>query len=163
MFLILGATGTTGGEVARQLIQAVQKPRLLVRNPSKAHAFEGKAEIVQGDLDRPESLTTAMKGVEKVYLAPIDRLARGTQTEERHGVEHVGELLHQIESGCLVRNGWVSDPLGSGREVSWNGFRATELSALLRSSLFQVEAAFIREPSPDEITVRRIYVNAVRS
>jgi (4-alkanoyl-5-oxo-2,5-dihydrofuran-3-yl)methyl phosphate reductase len=47
MILAFGATGTTGGEVARQLIQAGQKPRLLVRNPSKASAFDGKAEIIR--------------------------------------------------------------------------------------------------------------------
>jgi uncharacterized protein YbjT (DUF2867 family) len=97
MILVFGATGTTGGEVARQLIQAGQKPRLLVRNPSKAHTFEGKAEIVQGDLDRPESLATAMKGVDKVYLvsAPTtDPEIEGNAIDaaKKAGVEHVVKL-----------------------------------------------------------------------
>jgi len=97
MFLIIGATGTTGGEVARQLIQAGRKPRLLVRNPSKALAFEGKAEIVQGDLDRPESLTTAMKGVEKVNLvsaATTDPKLEGNAIDaaKKVGVKHVVKL-----------------------------------------------------------------------
>jgi uncharacterized protein YbjT (DUF2867 family) len=46
MILVLGATGTTGGEVARQLIAAGHRARLLVRNPTKARESEGKAEIV---------------------------------------------------------------------------------------------------------------------
>ena len=58
---------------------------------------------------------------------------------------------------------WVPDPLGSGSEVFWKGFQADELVALLCSSPFQVEAVHIREPLPDEIAVRRIYVNAERS
>ncbi len=68
MILVIGATGTTGGEVARQLIAAGQRPRLLVRNPDKAREFQGKAEIVQGDLERKDTLVPAMKGVEKLYL-----------------------------------------------------------------------------------------------
>ena len=68
MILVLGATGTTGGEVARQLIATGVQPRLLVRTPDKARVFEGKAEVVRGDLDDVTSLRAAMRGVEKVYL-----------------------------------------------------------------------------------------------
>lgn len=68
MILVLGATGTTGGEVARQLIAAGERPRLLVRSPARAHAFEGKAEIVAGDLDDERSLPDAMRGVDRLYL-----------------------------------------------------------------------------------------------
>jgi predicted amino acid dehydrogenase len=66
MILVLGATGTTGGEIARQLIAEGQRPRLLVRNPERAREFQGKAEIVQGDLERTDSLSAAMKGVEEL-------------------------------------------------------------------------------------------------
>ena len=56
MILVLGATGSTGGEVARQLIAAGITPRLLVRNLAKATEFEGKAEIRGGDFTNPASL-----------------------------------------------------------------------------------------------------------
>ncbi len=68
MILVLGATGTIGGEVARQLIAAGERPRLLVRTPDRARAFEGNAEIVRGDLTDANSLRAAMKGIEKVFL-----------------------------------------------------------------------------------------------
>jgi uncharacterized protein YbjT (DUF2867 family) len=68
MILVLGATGTTGGEVARQLIAAGHKPRVLVRSRAKASTFEGKAEILEGDLDQADSLVAALAGVKKVYL-----------------------------------------------------------------------------------------------
>ena len=97
MILVLGSTGTVGGEVARQLIAAGEKPRLLVRDKGKAKAFEGKAEIVEGDLDRPDTLAPAMKGIDKLFL-----LATGTNMPEleakaidaakKAGVKHVVKL-----------------------------------------------------------------------
>lgn len=97
MILVFGATGTTGGEVARQLIAAGDKPRLLARNPEKAREFHGKAEIVQGELDRPDSLAGAFKGIDRLYL--VSTGVNGTDLEvsaidvaKRAGVKHVVKL-----------------------------------------------------------------------
>ncbi len=97
MILVLGATGNTGGEAARQLIAAGERPRLLVRTPEKAREFEGKAEIVQGDLDDPASLAAAMRGIEKLYLvgtgtngAELERNA--IDAAKAAGVRHVVKL-----------------------------------------------------------------------
>jgi (4-alkanoyl-5-oxo-2,5-dihydrofuran-3-yl)methyl phosphate reductase len=97
MILVLGSTGTTGGEVARQLIQGGRRPRLLVRKLAKAAAFEGKTEILQGDLTNPESLEPAMKGVDKLYL--VSEAASGPDLEfnaidaaKKAGVKHVVKL-----------------------------------------------------------------------
>jgi SAM-dependent methyltransferase len=57
---------------------------------------------------------------------------------------------------------WVPDPLGSGQKVFWKGFQAEELTALLCSCPFQIESVDIREPLPEEIAVRRIYVSGKR-
>ncbi|HTD46472.1 MAG TPA: SDR family oxidoreductase [bacterium] len=97
MILVTGATGTTGGEVARQLIAAGQKPRLLVRDPSKAREFQKTAEIAQGDLGRPESLGPAMKGIERLYLVSAgpsgpDLEASAIEAANKAGVRHVVKL-----------------------------------------------------------------------
>lgn len=97
MILVLGATGTTGGEVARQLIAKGHKPRLLVRNPQKAREFEGKAEIVRGDMDSQESLVSASKGIEKLYLVSagvngIDLEIESIDAAKKAGVRHVVKL-----------------------------------------------------------------------
>lgn len=97
MILVFGATGTTGGEVARQLIAAGERPRLIVRDPQKAREFEGRAEIVQGDLDRPASLDAAMRGIERVYLVSngldVPRLeGNAIDAARRAGVRHVVKL-----------------------------------------------------------------------
>jgi uncharacterized protein YbjT (DUF2867 family) len=97
MILVTGSTGTIGGEVARQLIAAGVRPRLLVRDPKKAREFEGKAELVQGDLAKPDSLDAAWKGAEKLFLVCAG--ADGPTLEKnaiaaakRAGVQHVVKL-----------------------------------------------------------------------
>lgn len=97
MILVLGSTGTTGGEVARQLIAAGHKPRLLVRDPTKAKQFEGKAEIVKGDLEDAASVGNALKGVKQLFL--VSTGTNGQQLEQqtidaakKAGVEHVVKL-----------------------------------------------------------------------
>lgn len=69
MFLVTGATGTTGSEVVRQLAAAGERLRALVRNSEKARAIEGPGvEIVVGDFERPETLDEALRGVKRVFL-----------------------------------------------------------------------------------------------
>jgi uncharacterized protein YbjT (DUF2867 family) len=68
MILVTGATGNVGSEVVRALREAGQPVRALVRDPSAAVA--DAVEIVPGDLDRPESLATALAGVTGVFLLP---------------------------------------------------------------------------------------------
>src|SRR5215217_4525373 len=97
MILVTGATGTIGGEVARQLIAAGVKPRLLVRDPKKAREFEGKAELVQGDLAKPESLDAAFKGMQKLFLVSSGVDGRTLEKNaiaaaRRASVQHVVKL-----------------------------------------------------------------------
>jgi uncharacterized protein YbjT (DUF2867 family) len=112
MILAFGSTGTIGGEVARQLITSGHKPRLLVRNRDKAKEFQGKAEIVQGDLDRPESLAAAMQGIEKVFLVSgglhgTDLEVKAIEAAKKAGVKHVVKLsVIGAESPMLTFSKW---------------------------------------------------------
>ena len=95
--LVTGATGTIGGEVTRQLISAGVRPRLLVRDPAKAREFDGKADLVQGDLGDAASLERAMKGVEKLFLVAggVDGQmleAKAVDAAKKAGVKHVVKL-----------------------------------------------------------------------
>ncbi len=64
--LVAGATGSQGGSVARHLLASGKYAvRALSRNPNsdKAKALrEAGAEVVAGDLDKPETLLPALKG-----------------------------------------------------------------------------------------------------
>lgn len=66
--LVTGATGFTGGHLARRLAKVGHAVRALVRSPEKGKELADLGiELVQGDLTRPESLHRAMAGIELVY------------------------------------------------------------------------------------------------
>ena len=68
--LVVGATGTVGSALVRQLAAAGVTPRALVRSRDKAASVAAATPVI-GDLSRPESLTAAFRGAERVFvLAP---------------------------------------------------------------------------------------------
>ncbi|MBE1531871.1 NAD(P)H-binding protein [Actinomadura algeriensis] len=89
MIFVAGATGNVGSEVVRALTAAGAPVRALVRAPEKARLPDG-AEAVPGDLDRPDTLTDALKGARAAFLLPGYADMPGLLAEVRRaGVEHV--------------------------------------------------------------------------
>ncbi len=67
LIAVVGATGQQGGAVVRALQADKQfKVRALTRNPAK-HS-ELADEVIQADLNRPETLTAAFEGANGVFL-----------------------------------------------------------------------------------------------
>ena len=67
LIAVIGATGQQGGGVVRALQASGQfKVRALSRNPGKHR--ELAEEVVQADLDRPETLNAAFAGADGVFL-----------------------------------------------------------------------------------------------
>lgn len=70
-FLVIGATGAQGGSVAAHLLQKGNvNVRAMTRNPGSSGALrlrEAGAEVVRGDLDRPESIQEALEGCWGVF------------------------------------------------------------------------------------------------
>src|SRR5882757_3196362 len=67
LIAVVGATGQQGGAVVRALQAGAQfKVRALTRNPAK-HS-ELADEVIQADLNRPETLTAAFEGAHGVFL-----------------------------------------------------------------------------------------------
>ena len=72
--LVTGATGFIGYEVSKQLSQAGQCPRLMVRRPIRGMLLKSlDAEFMQGDLSRPQSLKRLIKDVDTVI--PLGAMA----------------------------------------------------------------------------------------
>ncbi|MEL6467535.1 MAG: NmrA/HSCARG family protein [Pseudomonadota bacterium] len=68
--LVLGATGLQGGAVARELLARGQAIRILTRRAAspKAQALADMgAEVVEGDLSKPGTLSPAFDGVRSVF------------------------------------------------------------------------------------------------
>jgi uncharacterized protein YbjT (DUF2867 family) len=79
LILVVGGTGTQGGNVARELLSHGHRVRILTRNPDSdaARLLENAgAEIMRGDMSKPSSLEPVMAGVAAVfsvqYFDPAD-------------------------------------------------------------------------------------------
>jgi nucleoside-diphosphate-sugar epimerase len=94
--LVTGATGFTGGHLARALNQRGHHVRALVRDPGKAGDLKAAGvELAAGDLRDRASLASAMSGIDIVYhIAAIYRRA-GLSTDAYRAVNAtaVGELI----------------------------------------------------------------------
>ena len=66
VILITGGTGNVGSELVRLLLERGAEIRLLARDPGKVRV-EG-AEVVGGDLSKPETLAPALAGVDHAFL-----------------------------------------------------------------------------------------------
>jgi len=67
MVLVTGGTGAVGSELLRLLSHAGVATRALTRNPQKAPNLPG-ITWVGGDLAKPETLTPAFEGAQKLFL-----------------------------------------------------------------------------------------------
>src|SRR5581483_10560286 len=67
LIAVIGATGQQGGAVVRALQKSGQfKVRALTRDPGKHRSLAD--EVVEADLDRPETLKAGFKGAHGVFL-----------------------------------------------------------------------------------------------
>ena len=100
MILVTGATGLNGAELVRRLSAKGIPSRALVRNRAKAQSLAAlpNVEVVVGDMAHPDSLTDALRGVERAMLiSSSDPTMLETQSSfidaaRRAGVKHVVKL-----------------------------------------------------------------------
>lgn len=86
MILVTGAGGSLGSHIIKQLVQAGQPTRALVRSRSWAEAERRLAgltlEWAEGDVTRPETLTAALQGVDAVIHTVAIAIEKGGRTYE---------------------------------------------------------------------------------
>src|SRR5437660_10500792 len=107
LIAVIGATGQQGGGVLRALQASGQfRVRALTRNPDKHR--ELAEEVVEADLDKPETLKAAFAGAHGVFLvtnfgeAGTDELKQATaaiRAAKDAGVKHfVWSTLPDVEA-----------------------------------------------------------------
>jgi uncharacterized protein YbjT (DUF2867 family) len=107
LIAVIGATGQQGGAVLRALQASGQfKVRALTRNPGKHR--ELAEEVVEADLDRPETLKPAFEGAHGVFLVTnfweegTDELRQATaavRAAKDAGVKHfIWSTLPDVEA-----------------------------------------------------------------
>src|SRR5258707_1935063 len=104
---VVGATGQQGGGVVRALkARGEFKVRALTRNPAKHRGLAD--EVIEADLDRPETLKAALEGAHGVFLVTnfweqgTDELKQATtvvRAAKAAGVKHfVWSTLPDVEA-----------------------------------------------------------------
>src|SRR5690606_36861947 len=156
MFLVVGATGTLGGSIAKKLLQAGERVRVLVRGSSPARAHgphtdpeelrQAGAEVVSGDLRDPESLRRAAQGVRVVVsTAPGTKRAPPDTTGAVDGEGTANLAAAATEAGVarfvLVSAAGAGEGAPAGLlQDKWRGEEALRASgvphAILRPARF---------------------------
>jgi uncharacterized protein YbjT (DUF2867 family) len=118
--LVVGATGSIGRHVVEESIREGYPTRALVRDPDKARRLPAEADIVVGDVTRPETLSAAVAGIDGiVFTLGSDGAGKtGAETVDYGGVRN-----------AHCRNRWKDQPtrptdLDSGRTHEWVWDRA---------------------------------------
>ena len=111
--VVTGATGNVGSILIPKLIAMGATVRALVRDESKAQGLrDAGAEVVSGDLDKPETLEAAFSGVNKVFLITppnpnqVAQARNGIAAAKRAGGPHIVRLsAHAVKDmpGALPR------------------------------------------------------------
>ena len=103
--LVTGATGNVASILIPTLLQSGQQVRALVHEELKAQPLrDAGAEVVIGDLDRPETLDAAVAGVDKIYLLTDNRPNGG-----QHGINLIDAVKRSGGRPHIVRHGMFGD------------------------------------------------------
>lgn len=151
MILVIGATGPTGSEAARQLLMRGEQVRALTRDRAKAEAMPALAgaEIVVGDCSQPGAVDSVFAGVDKVYLVPPTELGWDTMESalvdgaRRAGVRHIVKLsaigVGPDEPSMSLSFHWRGEQEVEASGIPWTLIRGNSFS---QNTLF--EAATIK-------------------
>lgn len=89
LILVTGATGNVGRHVVNRLLEAGVQVRALTRSPDKANLPAG-VQVVRGDLGDLVAVREALRGVDRLFLFPVDGTATGVMDAAREaGVSRV--------------------------------------------------------------------------
>jgi uncharacterized protein YbjT (DUF2867 family) len=87
-FLVLGATGTVGSNVVRELLARGHQVRALTRDPARAATLGAGVEAVKGDLLDPATFGPVFQGLDGVFL-----LNGVTPSEATEGITAVSAAM----------------------------------------------------------------------
>lgn len=93
--LVVGSTGSIGHLVVDEIIRQGHAARALVRNPGKARQLPSEAQVVIGDVTRPDTLSAAVNDVDAIVFAlGSDGAGKvGAENVDYGGVRNVLEAI----------------------------------------------------------------------
>lgn len=122
--LIIGATGSIGRLVVEKAIRGGHTVRALVRTPGKSHRLSSEAQVVTGDLTRPDTLASAVDGVDAVVFT---HGSDGTGKAGSESVDYGGvrNALHML-GGRIARIALLTSIGVTNRTGSYSYNQSTE-------------------------------------
>lgn len=131
--LVTGATGNTGSLLVPKLLNAGVDVRIFARDETKANQYKKLgAEIVTGDLDKPETILPAVKGVDKIYLLTWNGPTQFKQVEnvinavKDTGTPHI--IRHSMwgsENSRIIKQGLQAEDLIKSSGLPWTMLQPT--------------------------------------
>jgi NAD(P)H dehydrogenase (quinone) len=151
-FLITGATGATGGDTVRQLLEKQHAVRVLAHRPDERSEELQKlgAEVVFGDFLDFDSVRAALSGVQRAYfcypISPglVQATAQFAQAAKEAGVEVIVNMS-QISARSdaksdAARQHWLSE-----RVFDWSGVPTVHLRPTFFAEWLLYLAPMIRQ------------------
>jgi uncharacterized protein YbjT (DUF2867 family) len=114
--LVVGATGSIGRLVVDEALRQGHVVRALVRRTNKARQVNAQAQVIIGDVTRPDTLRDAVEGVDAiVFTLGSDGLGKaGAEAVDYGGVRNVlGALRSRNARIALMTSIGVTDRAGS--------------------------------------------------
>ena len=110
--LVTGATGYIGGRLVPRLLDLDYQVRVLVRDPERLQGreWQGKVDVVQGDVLKPETLGAVMDGISAAYYL-IHSMAGSGDFHERDliAARNFGEAAKTAGVEQIVYLGGLGD------------------------------------------------------
>lgn len=124
MFVILGATGNTGGPLVRALLAQGRQVRVVARNPERLRSLaQAGGEAVSADLRDSVALTQALQGAEAAYvMLPANPASRDFRAEQERASDAIASAVAQARVPYVVTLSSIGadKPAGTGPVVGLN-------------------------------------------
>jgi len=119
MYVITGATGNTGKQIALALLEAGKKVRIISRDATKAKELTDKgAELFKGDTTDAELLKRAFDGAMAVYaMLPNDMKTKDHVAGQIRNAKAIGEALAHCKVPYVVSLSSLGAHLKSGSGI----------------------------------------------
>ncbi|MFB7612695.1 NAD(P)H-binding protein [Kitasatospora sp. NPDC056181] len=139
--LVTGATGNVGREVVVQLLARGASVRALARDPETAGLPAG-AEVVGGDLSRPDTLEEALVGSDTVFLIWPFLTTEGAPAVLEAIARHARRVVYLSSSGVNEGAERQTDPINQlhadmerlveGSGLAWTFLRSNTIASNAR-------------------------------
>jgi uncharacterized protein YbjT (DUF2867 family) len=132
MYLITGASGNVGNQVAAQLFQAGEKVRLFARGAGKLAHWGNGVEVAIGDFKKPETFGRAAAGVKGIFL--MDGGPAGP-TNEDSGSAGFRALLNSVRQVGEPKIVFLSSILANQESLGLGKMQKEKENAIRESGL----------------------------